>query len=786
MAYSTNGGLRAWKFDDLSTDVVAHQMGWKQRATKSELAALRNRHADITFVDSVLAELSVPSLAILAVLVDMGGVGVDRDVLGQAEEKYGLSREILTRSIGPLLSRLLMVVTVAGYERSFALVEPSAPHIGVRLRDADVPLLPDNVPFDPSDSVHDGRTLLAACAALGQFEVKYTQSGTPHRGAIKRIAKAIAIDEETLDELVRLGLDLDVLVPTDDDVIRPVWRRLRELATGQPRGRQRVLGAFVQRLRQKGAPVPTRAVDSWSRAAYRVTYQFVPSSRYLGWIPGIRRGKVGEIDVLCAEPCEGVAAASITPSFELFLPPESRPEHVVDVLAYADVVRIDRVLVARISKASIQRAASAGATAASIVASLRAASRTPIPQNVESAIADWAGIDVAVTARGRVIVVPIAEEVRIVAHLAPYAPRVIAPGVIIVGGDTPIRALSSALGRIGVSLRSNEVSDYDADDDDANDGAMQALGPVTAGDPAMQRRFAAYRSGDASELAKVAASVTRNPAPTAGRSLYLAKDDDDGDDAGFASDAAMALVEEWEDARGFTLSDETANIAATLIDAISPFDRKFVLAAKTSAQLEDRIKAVLLQRGGLEALLKKHGDVFQAVLGADVDVQAFARGLRSGHAFEPIAGGATSSGSPDVAQARVWHVDDLYARLVAGARTYSTFTLDLGGGNEPTVRIRKVTDRGRVTMILGDNVRDDSAIAVPLEKIVRIAEVTIASSTDNFDTINASNGRSGPDAGKASGPTPWRPLIGQSAPAGHISCPCGSGVRYRSCCRPRD
>jgi len=31
--------------------------------------------------------------------------------------------------------------------------------------------------------------------------------------------------------------------------------------------------------------------------------------------------------------------------------------------------------------------------------------------------------------------------------------------------------------------------------------------------------------------------------------------------------------------------------------------------------------------------------------------------------------------------------------------------------------------------------------------------------------------------------TPWRPGHGEATPPGHVLCPCGSGMRYRHCCR---
>jgi hypothetical protein len=112
-----------------------------------------------------------------------------------------------------------------------------------------------------------------------------------------------------------------------------------------------------------------------------------------------------------------------------------------------------------------------------------------------------------------------------------------------------------------------------------------------------------------------------------------------------------------------------------------------------------------------------------------------------------------------------WYTDDLAARLAAAAGTSATFTLDLGTTRAPTVRIGKVIARGTVTMVLGEDIVDDSAVAVPLHSIRRIGAAALAT-----------------DAPRA----PWRPLPGQPVPAGHLPCPCGSGERYRACCRPRN
>lgn len=796
MGFSISGGVRAWRFDDLDPNIVASQIGSKPSKAKSELAVLRRLHTDAAWIDQTIRELSVPSLAILATLVDAGGYEADYQVLEDAARTYNLSASSLSMAVAPLLHKLLVVTTTTGRERQFSLVEPSAALVAARLRDVDIAPLPTNTPFVAAESLDDGRALLAVCGALGHVELKLTQAGLPHRTGIKRMAKSIGLDEELLERLVVLGLELDVLATVDDGVIRPDVRRLRELARGSSSGRPQLLGMFIERLRTSQVPMSLALIERWIATTWRNGIGTPPRAQDLGSVPGLRRGKVGDIHALAPEALDGAAAASITPSFEVFVPPESRAEHLVEIIACAELVRLDRVVVARITKGSIHRAVAAGMSAASMLACLSETSRTPLPQNVAAAITDWASSEVAVTAVGRVVIVPITHEARVVKQLESYGARVIAPGVILVRASTSPRALADELARLGVPIRRFEAaaSDDVHDDDstsktsrDVREAWSNRLPLPGSGATELQRRFAAYRAGDAEELAKVPAGGHASHPASMRSTLAHAEDneddnDDDSDDDGwFISTHAIERIESWEVAHRCKLDDQIATTAGALLDVISTVDQRFLLGAKNPSELFDRVRKVGIYRGGFEALVANHPDVFASVLGSELST-------RGGNVESPTrpAPGQAGPGQAGLLQARPrqapgassisdadreWHTQDLHARLVAAARTHSTYTLGLQGGRITTVRIRKVIQRGTVTMVLGEDIEDDSAVAVPLHTIARIAEPVLDPlQPEDAGDISATSGM-------------WRPLDGQSAPAGHVPCPCGSGRRYRSCCR---
>jgi hypothetical protein len=113
-----------------------------------------------------------------------------------------------------------------------------------------------------------------------------------------------------------------------------------------------------------------------------------------------------------------------------------------------------------------------------------------------------------------------------------------------------------------------------------------------------------------------------------------------------------------------------------------------------------------------------------------------------------------------------WIRRDLVARLTAAQRTHATLALDLSGHPVRVARILRVAQQGRVTMLLAEDVRDGSSIAIPITAVRGVAEPPAA-----------------PAAAEPGARGPWRPVEGQPSPPGHVPCPCGSGRRYRACCR---
>jgi hypothetical protein len=76
---------------------------------------------------------------------------------------------------------------------------------------------------------------------------------------------------------------------------------------------------------------------------------------------------------------------------------------------------------------------------------------------------------------------------------------------------------------------------------------------------------------------------------------------------------------------------------------------------------------------------------------------------------------------------------------------------------------------------------NDDAVALRLDAIGAIAALP-----DDFDADTGGVLEVGEDGDDDPfDRKPWRPAEGQAAPPGHVPCPCGSGMRYRHCCRER-
>jgi hypothetical protein len=740
MAFSTETSLsRAWRFEDIKPEVAAKALGCAPSKAKREVAAVRARLADRAQVDGVLRALPAPALAVLSLLAEHDGLMLEDDLLARARARFELGRAEVIPAVGALL-RHLLVVELGGpwHGHALAMVEPIVEAVLDRVVDLDIAPLPDAV-FSPAAEHDGGRALLAACSALHLAPIKRTQSGSAHRSGIKRLAKQLGASDDRLETLVASALAAGLLVWDAEELLRPHPGRLRAAAEGcydhEPH-----LAALVAHVRAAGVPIARERVERWLARTARSVHRSELGAAHLDALPGWRAGAVAERAALAVSPPAGSAAATVTPSFEVFLPPESRPIDVVDVLRVAELVRIDRVIVGRISKVAVTRAAAAGVSVDELVAALAGACKTALPQNVETAIRDWASDVVRATiAVGRVVVVPTADEARVAAAFATWSPRLLAPGVVMVPETVPARAVSAVLAKPGI----HEATAPAASEPAAARPHLPALGA----DPALRARLDAYRGGDAEERRRAPQANLDDDgrAPASRRcpdfgEIHGPRDRDDAgdDDEAMISPQMIALVERWEKRCGHRLVDDEFATIAAVLDVLPAHDRSFLLAANGSAELRERLGRVLA-RGGFESFLARHRDRIEEI------VPELAAEL-----VKPVA-------SPK----REWLRDGLLARVEAAARTHSTLVLDLGS-RTPKVAVSRVVFRGSAVMVLGEDADDQAAVAVPLSSIRAVAEVA----------------PNGPPP-----PARWRPAQGDRAPPGHVPCPCGSGRRYRACCR---
>lgn len=817
MAFSTSSRLaHAWRYDDISPKTVAGMFACSAGEAKQRLATTRARLADPERTTELLRQLPVPALAVLALLAEHEGMLAEDDVYMLALERFALSESEVRAGLVAALKELLVVALKGNWQGTeFSLVEPAVDAVLAHVVDLDVPLLPDGALIARADH-DDARALLATCMALGQIDVKLTQAGLPHRAAVKRLAKQVGSDEATLEAAITLGHTSKLLVCDDDEVLRPDLDRLRDAASGRY-AHAPALATLAAHLAHNG-PMAREAVARWWR-------RLPPAVRgallvdHIGRLPGFVLGTIDGIEALGASTpaatakatptsagthpgtlaAAATAAATITPSFEVFLPPESSGVDVIDVLECAEIVRIDRVIVAKITKASVSRAAASGSDSDAVLSALSRACRTPLPQNVEVAIRDWCDeVTFATLAVGRVIAVPPRDEQRVRTALQAFEPRVIAPGVLVVHQMIHPRVIAASLAKIGVheraaaNLRSEHALAGPTASDDEHGasahshngdrgrgrgrGASRGSGstanartsattngshapaspqlpplPSRSGDPSLRARLAAYRRGDEAEreLARVA-----SPPPPANRA---ATSTDPLDESCLpVGDAAVDALEQWEHRRRCKLQDADFSAAALTMDVVSEQERRFLLAATSPKDLNARLMTVLA-RGGIAAVLTKHRDQIAPLL-PTMQAMLEATGINE-EQLVALTDRPTIADTPQAATLE-WHRDNLLARLQAAARTHSTLVLDIGS-RLARVAITRVLPRGSTWMILGDDVDDaESAVAFPLDAIQRVAEPALVAP-----------------------PVTWQPAPGDRAPPGHAPCPCGSGQRYRNCCR---
>jgi hypothetical protein len=726
MSSSTSSAPRGWRLEDIPNDELASLLQISRKEVAARRAALAQQQTDPAWVAATLDGLPAASLALLHVLIEAGGLALEHELFRAARERFGMSESDCRAATEPAMSRILMVpLRTQGAEPAIGIVLPAGSLVAPLVANLDLYELPDAAFVTSESPDRNARMFLATCVATRHLDVRLTHGGRPHRGSIKRLARQVGLDEASLEVLLGTGLDLG-MVNLEGDLLRPDVETLADAAIGRYPGFAALAASHAQLA---GGPVASATLlRSLQRRLNLACVSFIDSDTLM-YLPGFEVGTVAGVVAVARRAIEGEASGHITPSFEVVLPPESRLLDIVHVGACCEWERLDRALdrtldrtlVARITKASIARAVTGGASADQILEQLAAASRPPIPQNVEAAIRAWAGATISATlATGHVIAVAPSAHARVSPALAALDARTLAPGVFVISERQDKRDITLALTRAGLYHR--ELSPVRPPPPRAFEPEPC---PPALGAARIRARVAAWRRGEPFEglrddfldqhrAAQPDPPATSTPGPPS------------------------ELLERWAIRRGCRFEDDAIHdgIVATL-------------------SMLPACEAASILRGchGVDQLLRR--------LGKAMDKRRWGR--------------PPSTGSRRSPPGLRWQREELRERLEQAARHSEALALQLASG----VRYIEVTHtmrRGTIWMVFGDDIASDDAVALRLHDIQAIAPLP-----DDFDVeldTDIAVNDDGPFDRK-----PWRPAHGQAAPPGHLPCPCGSGMRYRRCCR---
>ena len=734
MATSSTDGRassRGWPLEDIPDLALAGMLGIPGEQVAARRAELAERLRDAAWVEAALEALPAATLSILQILAEGGGFGTDSQLAREAHARYGLREDLYRHAVLPAMRAVLAVpLTTRDGKPATGLVHPAAKLVVPQVIDLDAAPLPlaGFVPDAPAGA--DPRAVLALCIATRHFELKLNKGGDLHFGAVKRLAKQVGLDERVADRMLRVALDTK-LVAADGEVVRPDAAALVAAANGHYPATKGL--AALQELLAQG-PIGREVAERWcARHALHDVQRIIYNG--LSDLPGFTLGTVNNVPAVGYRSPEGTTSGHITPSFEVILPPESRLLDIVQIGACSDWVRLDRALVARISRPAVGRALAAGATGAQILGWLASASQHPIPQNVEVAIRDWAGAVIpAKLATGHVIVVDAAAESHALAALAKLEPRRLAPGVLVVGAEVPARELSRALVAAGIQ------PEADAARRRQTPPTPSARSPAGLGRPPARLRgkLAAWLLGEPFEGVRdryLDDIPQQSPASTSGPPARLAAAD------------PVAQIADWADAHG--LDNDRA----------------------MSELLDGPLGDVLVEQPprDLDQLLARSHDVDDLILGlAKLEARRSVVPATSPAARAP----APPSKRPPVVLS--WQQEQLRPWLEAAAERIAWVALHVAG-KVRLVEIEQVARRGSMWFVLGEDLADGTGVALPLDKITAIAALP---DDVEIDDLLAQDHAPPPVS------RPWRPAPGTAAPSGHVPCPCGSGQRYRDCCRP--
>ena len=664
MSFSTSAHLPStWPIESYSVELIGSIFKCPPEDALRRRTDLGKCHRDPAWIDATVAALSVPALCVVGSLASRGGMQHVEELERAVHATYGLDRDDVAGGIQELFKLLLVVpLTTAGRASILAMVASAADELARRVVGLELASAGSGS-FVPDPATDGGRALLATTMALATADLRLTTAGAPHRAGLKKLAKQVGLEPAVLERLVISALDCRLVSVDEDSVLAPLFERLLAASEGDY-----AEVPTLDVLRASRSAVPTNQLDTFLLAA-RYREEAIISRESIEVLPGFAAGKVGKVAAIASVPIVGTAAASITPSFEVFLPPESRPRDLVEVLAACEVGRIDRAIVGRITKASINAAISRGASADSLIAALGAATRTPLPQNVVAAIRDWAGHAVTATvARGTTIVVAPSDEARAVGALASLRPRVVAPGVLVISDDVAERTIAVTLRKHGIFVGQPHTVD----------SSPPSRRPSASLD-VLHGRLAAYRRRDPSEP---------RPAPPSLAPSSIAFED------ATASHTLFDRIERWEAQCDEVFDPDLLELLVEVLEPLAFHDRQFIFGAASRDELLMRLGGVL-----------SRPDQF-ARLTAFVKAE--------------LAGFGCPVRSSD--NQLEWHHDHLLARLEAAVQTRSTMAIDLGT-RTCTMAVTQIMPRGATLVILGEDAHATNH-ALRFDQIRAVAEAS--------------------------------------------------------------
>ncbi len=695
-------------FEDIPDAEFQTHLELPVKEVKQARAQRLREQRDPDGVAKILEGLPASTLYVLGAVVRGGGFMMVSDL---AHELAGtLKRLDVELALAPAFSSFIAVPVESRWQPGMAvmLVAPAAEHVTRLLAQIDVVDLDPRAVFEP-DPGDDGRVLLAICAALAQFDVKLTNDDRPHRTALKRLSKQIGLTEAELESQILSARFASLLDPDAEGVLRPNLEVVERAARGSyaPGTLPGEIAAF---LAKHGQALPLEVVERWG---LQLGVRSIPKA--LGRLPGFTLGNVDGVAAIRWEsPPALSSAAHVTPSFEVFLPPESSNTDVVHAVAVSELTRIDRMIVARVTKASIEVACARGLAPLPL---LRGASRTPLPQNVEAAIQDWIGnTTVARTDVGRVLVVDAQHDERAASALAPFGPRRLAVGVFVVNADVLMSRLEAALSRLGIHCHTTTAPTRAAN--------QVSLPPLP--EPSSRRlrqRVGAWRVDQPFEGQRDTYLVTarerwethgkaRSPSGASKQKLDGVEIED--------------LLTDWELEADYTLQDHEWHAAEITLSGM------------------DRARAIAILEGPLPRTRKR-----------DLGIDLIARLIAAAPPGVLLDAQKHDEPTIDRDQASlVWSRSNLLPQFQEAARRGTVVVIERDDGKLESVRVTRVAQQGSLWMVLGERTADDLGVAYPLNRIAALAHDSQSAALDAGATV-----------------------------AGHLPCPCGSGKRYRQCCR---